>query len=181
MGFLKLRMASFSSTSSSLRFTSSKFCRIRATLAGFLEVMSALHRSIRSLISSPASKSRRRTALSVTSSSTRAMGRRCRPTSFWTYFIFSFSGIFSFSKILGTIRAPTTSCPWKVQPTAGSKRLVMGFPMSCSRAAHRSQRFRSWSAAATLSSTCNVCEKFSLWPRPSTVSTPFSFSSSGRI
>ena len=35
------------------------------------------------------------------------------------------------------------------------------------------------SSAATLSTTCMVCEKLSLCPLPSTVSTPFSFASCG--
>ena len=39
-------------------------------------------------------------------------------------------GIFSLEKIFGTILLPTTSWPWKVQPTEGSKRLLTGFPIS---------------------------------------------------
>lgn len=74
--------------------------------ASFFEVMSASHSIIKSSISSPASKSRRRTAESVTTSSAITMGRMCRLTNFWTYFIFSFMGSFILRKRSGTIFSP---------------------------------------------------------------------------
>jgi len=52
----------------------------------------------------------------------------------------SLIGSFSRRKIAGTIFAPTKLWLWKVQPAAASQRLHFAFPMSCSRAAHRSQR-----------------------------------------
>lgn len=70
------------------------------------EVMSASHSIIKSSISSPASKSRRRTAESVTTSSAITMGRMCRLTNFWTYFIFSFMGSFILRKRSGIIFSP---------------------------------------------------------------------------
>ena len=84
------------------------------------DVMSASHSVMSDSMSSPASKSRRRTAESVTISSERMMGRRCRKTSFCTNFMCSFRGSFSARKMPGTIFEPRTSWPWKVQPTFGS-------------------------------------------------------------
>ena len=128
-------------------------------------------------MSSPASKSKRLTAESVTSSVTRAIGLRCSSTSFLTYSIFSFSGSLREEKIFGTIRPPTTSCPWKVQPTEGSYLLVLALPTSCNRAAQRSHTFGSGldsiSSSATLSRTWRVWSKLSLCPLPSITFTPF--------
>ena len=79
----------------------------------------------------------------------------------------------------GIIFDPTTSWPWKVHPARSSQALVRGFPMSCNRAAHRSQR---WSVRGTiLSKTFRVCKKLSLCPLPRTVSTPLSRASCGKI
>ena len=106
MGGWKLRTRSFSSMSISFCFTRSKFSRKRFTFSWFLLVISALHKVIKSSMSSPASKSRRRTAESVTPSSTRAMGRMCNPTSFFTYFMCSLRGRRILPKIFGTIFSP---------------------------------------------------------------------------
>ena len=129
-------------------------------------------------MSSPASKRRRRTALSVTMSSAKMMGRMWSCTNFCTYFIFSFSGNFMAAKILGTILEPRNSCPWKVQPVPSSQRLVWGLAMSWSKAAQRSQR--SSLISATWSSTCSVCKKLSLWPLPCITSTPLRSASWGK-
>ena len=141
--------------------------------------MSAWQSSMRSSMSSPASKRSLLTAESVTISSANTMGRRWSNTSFSTYFIFSFKGNFMAAKILGTILEPLNSWPWKVQPVPSSQRLVCGLAMSCSKAAQRSQRSLLFSA--TWSSTCNVCRKLSLWPRPCTTSTPFNWQSCGKM
>ena len=71
-------------------------------------------------MSSPASKSSRRTAESVTMSSERMIGRRWRKTIFCTNFMCSLSGSLSCRKIAGTIFEPTTSWPWNVHPAFGS-------------------------------------------------------------
>ena len=84
------------------------------------DVMSASHNVISFSTSSPASNSSLRTAESVTISSERMIGRRCRKTIFCTNFICSFRGSFNCRKIPGTIFDPTTSCPWNVQPAFGS-------------------------------------------------------------
>ena len=141
--------------------------------------MSARHSIIRSSTSSPASNSMRRTAESVTSSSTNAMGRMCSPTSFFTYFMCSLSGKRILAKMRGTIFSPTKLWLWKVQPCLSSQCLVDGLPMSWNKAAHRSHSLSL--SAATLSSTCIVCRKLSLWPRPFTVSTPFKLAISGQM
>ena len=144
-------MASLASTSTSFCLTSWKLDFSRLTLDSFLEVMSASQRVIRSSMSSPASNSSLLTAESVTVSSTRAIGLKCSATSFCTYFIFSFSGIFSCLKMAGTILEPMNSCPWKVHPVPGSYFFVAGLPISCRRAAHLSQRLSD--LLATLSRT----------------------------
>ena len=141
--------------------------------------MSALHRVIRSSMSSPASNSSRRTAESVTSSSTSAMGRMCRPTSFLTYFMCSFCGRRMRAKILGIIRSPTKLWLWNVQPCCSSQRLLAGLPMSCSNAAQRSHSLSL--EAATFSSTCIVWRKLSLCARPCDMSTPFMAAISGKM
>ena len=81
------------------------------------DVISASQRVISFSTSSPASNNSRRTAESVTISSERIMGRRCRKTIFRTNFICSFMGNFNARKMAGTIFEPTTSCEWNVQPT----------------------------------------------------------------
>ena len=106
----------------------------------FLLVISASQSVIRSSISSPASFIRRRTAESVTSSSAITIGRMCRSTCFWTYFILLSIGNFNRRKIPGTIFAPTKLWLWKVHPTAGSHRLHFALPISCNKAAHLSHR-----------------------------------------
>ena len=139
-GGWKFRIRSFSSKSFNFWRTSLKLSRKRCLRASFLEVMSASQSIIRSSISSPASKSRRRTAESVTSSSAITIGRMCRPTSFCTYFIFSFIGSFILRKISGIIFSPMKLWLWKVHPALGSQRLVLGLPISCSRVAQRSHK-----------------------------------------
>ena len=144
--------------------TNWKFCRKRCFFSSFFEVMSASQSIIRSSMSLPASKARRRTALSVTSSSAMTCGRMWSPTNFCTYFIFSFMGSFILRKMSGIIFSPTKLWLWNVQPATGSQRLVLGLPMSCSKAAQRSQSTRSRPspftsscvALARLSSTCSV-------------------------
>ena len=138
IGGWKQRRRSFSSSSSIFLRTRAKLESRRRTLSGFLDVMSHSHKIIRSSMSSPASKSTRRTAESVTTSSTRAIGRMCIPTSFCTYFILSLSGIFIFLKMRGIIFSPTKLWLWKVHPSFSSYFFVTGLPMSWSRAAQRS-------------------------------------------
>ena len=60
------------------------------TFLGFLDVISASHKVIKSSISSPASNNNLLTAESVTISCARAIGLKCSATSFLTYNIFSF-------------------------------------------------------------------------------------------
>ena len=139
-GGWKFRMRSFSSRSFSFWRTSLKLSRNFCFRASFFEVISASQSIIRSSMSSPASNSRRRTAESVTTSSAITMGRMCRPTSFCTYFIFSFIGNFILRKISGIIFSPMKLWLWKVHPMRGSHRLVLGLPISCSRVAQRSHK-----------------------------------------
>ena len=115
-GGWKLRTWSRSSTSFILVRTTLKLLWYFLKRLGFLVVISASQSVIRSSISSPASKISRRTAESVTSLSTIAMGRELIKTNFCTYFILSLSGRRSRLKSLKTIFAPTNSWPWKVQP-----------------------------------------------------------------
>ena len=89
----------------------------RFTFESMPDVMSASQSVIRASTSSPASNNRRRTAESVTISSERIMGRRCRKTIFCTNFMCSFIGSFRRRNIAGTIFDPTTSCWWNVHPT----------------------------------------------------------------
>ena len=107
-----------------------------------------------------------------------AIGLRWRSTSFWTYFILESRGSFSLLKILGTIRAPLSSWPWKVQPCLGWNLLVGGFAMSWRIADHLSQRLSDFSH--TFSNTSNVWKKLSLWVIPFFFSTPFSATISGK-
>ena len=141
--------------------------------------MSDSHKIIKSSISSPASYSNRLIAESVMSSLERPMGRRCSSTSFFTYFILSPKGSLSAVNILGTIRPPTTSCPWKVQPWPSSNFFVAGFAMSCRMAAQRNHK--SLDFFATLSNTCRVWKKLSLWPKPSIYSAPASSVINGKM
>ena len=67
-----------------------------------------------------------RPAESVTTSSAITMGRMCSPTSFCTYFIFSFMGSFILRKISGIIFSPMKLWLWNVHPARGSQRLVAG-------------------------------------------------------
>ena len=135
-----MRIRSRSSKSFSFWRTSWKLFRKRCLRSMFLEVISASHSVIRSSISSPASNNKRRTAESVTTSSAITMGRMCSPTSFCTYFIFSFMGSFILRKMSGIIFSPMKLWLWNVHPARGSQRLVAGLAISCSRAAQRSQR-----------------------------------------
>ena len=108
-GGWKLRTRSFSSITAIFSRTRRKLFRKRRTFSGFLLVMSASQSFIRLSTSSPASKSRRRTAESVTSSSARLIGRMWSSTIFCTNFIFSFIGNFIRRKMRGTMRSPTSS------------------------------------------------------------------------
>ena len=163
-GGWKLRTWSRSSTSFILVRTTLKLLWYFLKRFGFLVVISASQSVIKSSISSPASKMSRRTAESVTSLSTIAIGRELIRTNFWTYFILSFSGRRSRLNSLNTIFAPTNSCPWKVHPIFLWNFLVGALPISCSKAAQRNQRSSVFSAI--LSTTSKVCQKLSLcfWP-----------------
>lgn len=134
--------------------TNWKFCKYLLTLVSFFEVMSDSHNIINESIASPASNNKRLMAESVTCSFDRLIGRRWSKTIFCTNCNFSFSGRWNFRKIVATFLAPTTSCPWKVHPWPFSKRLVSGFAISWSTAAHLSHK--SSLLSATLSSTCKV-------------------------
>ena len=131
-----------------------KFSRKCCLRVSFLEVMSASQRSIKSSISSPASKSSLRTAESVTSSSAITIGRMCKLTIFCTNFIFSFIGSFILRKISGIIFSPMKLWLWNVQPILGSQRLVRGLAMSCSKADHRNHKL--FVCLDMLSKTSNV-------------------------
>ena len=43
---------------------------------------------------------------------------------------FSYGDVPVVENLSFTIRAPITSCPWKVHPVPASKRLLAGLPMS---------------------------------------------------
>ena len=172
-------MWSFSSTSTTFWRTIWKLSWYFLNFLGFLVVISASQRVIKSSNSSPASNTKRRTAESVTISSAMMIGRELIFTIFCTYFILSFSGIRKRLKRWYTILLPTNSCPWNVQPIFLSKRLVGALPMSCNNAAHRSHKLSVCSEI--LSTTSKVCQKLSLWRCPSCSCTPCSAISSGRI
>ena len=161
--------------------TLAKVSSIRRTLTAFFDVRSASASIMRSFRSSgsPASAIMRRTAESVTPSSPICCGRMCSPTSFATYFILTFMGSFILRKMRSTIFSPMKLWLRNVQPVCGEYCLVTGFAMSCISAAQRSHSKSE--TAATLSTTCSVCAKLSLCPRPSMVSTPLRATSSGKM
>ena len=179
MGGWKFLMWSFSSTSFIFWATYSKFFLNFSCFCVFLVVISALQSVKRSSKSSPASKSILRRALSEASSEIRAIGREDSFTIFWTYFMSLPKGSFSRWKRVFTILEPKNSCPWKVHPVPFTNFLVGAFPLSCSRAAQRSQRFSVfWEM---LSTTSKVCQKLSLCVCPSTSSMPSNAVSSGMM
>ena len=173
-----MRIRSFSSTSFSFFLTNLKLLKYNFTFFSFFEVISASANCIKSSIFSPASNKRRRTAESVTTSWTRAIGRKCKPTRFWTYFNFSFKGNRKFLNISSTILAPVTSCPWNDHPFILLKCLVAGLPISCKSAAHLNHK--SFDKMLIWSTTCKVWAKLSLCILPSIFSTPFSWSNWGK-
>src|SRR5690606_6752215 len=99
-GGWKFLIWSFSSTSLIFFLTFLKLLCYFLNRFGFLVVISASHRIIRSSMRSPASKTNLLTAESVTFSSAITIGRLLIRTSFCTYFIFSLSGMRSCLKSL---------------------------------------------------------------------------------